>query len=72
MLGALAVPGGEVMQRTVMTIGLRGEGFLSATRDRHGTDLVADAASAADPVTQNWRSVTNPCQMSLDNRKPGK
>ncbi len=50
-----------------MTIGLRGEG---STRDRHGTDLVAAAASAADPVTQNWRSVTDPCQVPLDNRKP--
>lgn len=48
------------------------ENVLFGTWEYHGSDFVADmAAIAADPATQNWWSLTDPCQVPLDSRKSG-
>lgn len=48
------------------------ENVLFGTWEYHGTDFAADmAAIAADPVTQKWWALTDPCQVPLESRAPG-
>lgn len=48
------------------------ENILFGTWDYHGSDFEADmAAIAADPVTQDWWKLTDPCQLPLESRGPG-
>jgi len=48
------------------------ENLLFAYWEYHGTDFAADAASiAADPETQRWWTLTDPCQEPLASRKDG-
>ena len=48
------------------TIFLRGD-LLIGYYEYHGNDHAADmAAMAADPVTQRWWALTDPCQQQLD------
>ena len=48
------------------------ENLLFAYFEYHGTDYAADMAKmAADPVTQKWWSVCEPCQKPLETRKEG-
>lgn len=48
------------------------ESLLFAYYEYHGTDYAADMAKmAADPETQKWWSVCEPCQKPLDTRKQG-
>ncbi len=48
------------------------ENLLFGTWEYHGTDFAVDmAAIAADPVTRDWWSLTDPCQSALDSRAPG-
>lgn len=48
------------------------ENLLFGTWDYHGTDYAADmAAIAADPVTQDWWNLTDPCQIGLKSRAEG-
>jgi L-rhamnose mutarotase len=48
------------------------ENVLFGTWEYHGTDFAADmAAISADPVTQKWWALTDPCQIPLESRKPG-
>lgn len=50
----------------------RPEMLLFATWEYHGTDWAADAAHmAADPATQRWWKLTNPCQEPLSSRGEG-
>lgn len=45
---------------------------LFAYFEYHGEDFDADmAAIAADPVTQQWWKLTDPCQEPWPDRKPG-
>ncbi|MDQ0595788.1 L-rhamnose mutarotase [Streptomyces canus] len=45
---------------------------LFAYFEYHGDDFEADmAAIAADPVTQEWWKLTDPCQEPWPDRKPG-
>ncbi len=48
------------------------ENLLFSYFEYHGTDFEADSAlMAADPETQRWWSVCEPCQKPLDTRKEG-
>lgn len=48
------------------------ENILFGTWDYHGSDFAADmAAIAADPVTQDWWRLTDPCQEPLPSRASG-
>ena len=48
------------------------ENLLFGTWEYHGTDLAADmAAMTADPETQRWWALTDPCQESLETRGEG-
>ncbi|AUH65800.1 L-rhamnose mutarotase [Paracoccus zhejiangensis] len=48
------------------------ENILFGTWEYHGTDFAADmAAIAADPVTQDWWRLTDPCQEPLASRTDG-
>ncbi len=48
------------------------ENLLFGHFEYHGQDLDADmAAMAADPVTQDWWTHTDPCQTILPSAKPG-
>jgi L-rhamnose mutarotase len=45
---------------------------LFGTFEYHGTDFEADMARmAADPVTQEWWALTDPCQERLASARPG-
>jgi L-rhamnose mutarotase len=48
------------------------ENLLFGYWEYHGADFEADmAAIAADPETQRWWALTDPCQMPLASRKDG-
>lgn len=48
------------------------DGFLFSYYEYTGTDYEADMAKmAADPETQRWWNVCNPCQKPLETRAPG-
>jgi L-rhamnose mutarotase len=48
------------------------DGFLFSYFEYVGTDFAADMAKmAADPVTQAWWKLTDPCQEPLPTRKEG-
>ena len=48
------------------------ENLLFATLDYHGDDFAADMRRmAADPETQRWWSLTDPCQDPLESRAEG-
>jgi len=48
------------------------DGFLFSYFEYHGQDYAADMAKmAADPVTQEWWKLTDPCQEPLPTRKEG-
>jgi L-rhamnose mutarotase len=48
------------------------DGFLFSYFEYHGDDYAADMAKmAADPITQQWWKLTDPCQEPLTTRKPG-
>jgi len=48
------------------------ENLLFSYFEYHGTDFAADAAKmAADPTTQDWWKLTDPCQRRLDDAKDG-
>jgi L-rhamnose mutarotase len=47
-------------------------GLLFAYFEYHGEDFAADmAAVAADPVTQEWWKLTDPCQEQLPGARDG-
>ena len=49
-----------------------GRHYLFSYFEYVGADFAADMAKmAADPTTQQWWSVCQPCQQPLDNRAPG-
>jgi L-rhamnose mutarotase len=48
------------------------DGFLFSYFEYHGEDFAADMARmAADPTTQAWWKLTDPCQQPLETRQPG-
>ena len=48
------------------------DGYLFSYFEYHGTDFTADMARmAADPTTQAWWKLTDPCQAPLESRQPG-
>ena len=48
------------------------DGYLFAYFEYVGSDYAGDMAKmAADPVTQEWWKLTDPCQEGLPTRKPG-
>ena len=48
------------------------DGFLFSYFEYHGEDFAADMAKmAADPNTQAWWKLTDPCQQPLETRQPG-
>jgi L-rhamnose mutarotase len=48
------------------------DGYLFSYFEYHGEDLAADMAKmAADPATQRWWAICNPCQEPLPTRAPG-
>ena len=48
------------------------ENLLFGYWEYHGTDFAADAAKmAADPKTQEWWALTDPCQAPLEHRAEG-
>jgi L-rhamnose mutarotase len=48
------------------------ENILFATFEYHGTDYAADTARmAADPKTQEWWTLTDPCQEPFEHRGEG-
>lgn len=48
------------------------EMLLFGTWEYHGADFAADmAAMAADPVTREWWTLCEPCQLPLPSRAPG-
>jgi len=48
------------------------DGLLFGYMEYHGDDWDADMASiAADPATQRWWELTDPCQEVLPSAKPG-
>ncbi len=50
----------------------RPEMLLFASLDYHGEDFAADMARmAADPATQRWWALTDPCQEPLPDRPEG-
>lgn len=48
------------------------DGYLFSYWEYHGDDFEADMAKmAADPLTQQWWKLTDPCQQPLDTCLPG-
>jgi L-rhamnose mutarotase len=48
------------------------DGYLFSYFEYHGSDYDADMQKmAADPNTQRWWKLTDPCQEPLETRKPG-
>ena len=48
------------------------DGFLFSHYEYVGEDYAADMAKMkADPVSQDWWKLTDPCQEPLESRKPG-
>jgi L-rhamnose mutarotase len=48
------------------------DGYLFSYYEYHGEDYPADMQKmAADPVTQAWWKLTDPCQEPLESRQPG-
>lgn len=48
------------------------DGFLFSYFEYHGVDYAADMQKmAADPKTQAWWQLTDPCQEPLEARQPG-
>ena len=48
------------------------DGYLFSHFEYVGDDFAADMQKmAADPVTQEWWTLTNPCQVPLPTRQPG-
>jgi L-rhamnose mutarotase len=48
------------------------DGFLFSYFEYHGDDFAADMAKmAADPTTQEWWKLTDPCQEPIETRKAG-
>jgi L-rhamnose mutarotase len=48
------------------------DGFLFSYFEYHGYDFAADMKKmAADPKTQEWWKLTDPCQQPLETCKPG-
>jgi L-rhamnose mutarotase len=48
------------------------DGFLFSYFEYHGEDFTADMHKmAADPTTQAWWKLTDPCQEPLEMRQPG-
>ena len=48
------------------------DGFLFSYFEYHGDDFAADMQKmAADPATQAWWKLTDPCQEPLETCKPG-
>jgi len=48
------------------------DGYLFGYFEYHGEDFAADMAKmAADPATQRWWALCNPCQEPLSTRAPG-
>ena len=48
------------------------DGFLFSHFEYHGNDFAADMAKmAADPKTQEWWALTDPCQEPLESRAEG-
>jgi L-rhamnose mutarotase len=48
------------------------DGYLFGYYEYIGDDYQADVAKmGADPVTQDWWKLTDPCQEGLSTRKPG-
>jgi L-rhamnose mutarotase len=48
------------------------DGYLFGYFEYHGEDYAADMAKmAADPATQRWWTLCNPCQEPLPTRAPG-
>ena len=48
------------------------DGYLFSYFEYHGRDFEGDMAKmAADPQTQAWWQLTDPCQELLETRKPG-
>ena len=48
------------------------ENLLFSYFEYHGSDFAADSAAiAADPVTRDWWTHTDPCQQPLETRKEG-
>jgi L-rhamnose mutarotase len=48
------------------------DGLLFSHFEYHGTDFPTDMAKmAADPATQAWWKLTDPCQEPLDTRQEG-
>ena len=48
------------------------DGFLFSYFEYHGDDFAADMKKmAADPTTQAWWKLTDPCQEPLETRKEG-
>ena len=48
------------------------DGFLFSYFEYHGTDFAADMQKmAADPTTQAWWKLTDPCQQPLETCQPG-
>lgn len=49
-----------------------GRHYLFSYFEYTGDDFAADSAQmAADPVTQKWWALCQPCQQPLQNRQPG-
>ena len=48
------------------------DGYLFSYFEYHGDDFAADMQKmAADPTTQAWWKLTDPCQEPLETRRPG-
>jgi L-rhamnose mutarotase len=48
------------------------DGYLFSYFEYHGDDFAADMEKmAADPMTQKWWKLTDPCQQPLETRKEG-
>ena len=48
------------------------DGYLFSYFEYHGEDFAADMVKmAADPATQRWWALCNPCQEPLPTRAPG-
>ena len=48
------------------------DGLLFGYLEYHGSDWAADAAQiAADPETQRWWALTDPCQQPMPDAAPG-
>lgn len=48
------------------------DGYLFSYYEYHGSDYAADMQKmAADPTTQEWWKLTDPCQEGLETRAPG-